>query len=77
MSWRVVVASRRCKLEYKRGYLVCRGEETKKIFISEIGVLIIESTGVALTTALLCELIKAKVRLLNRECQEKCVSFLG
>lgn len=52
MSWRVVVVSRRCKLEYKLGYLVCRGEETKKIFISEIGVLIIESTGVALTTAL-------------------------
>ena len=30
MSWRVVVISRRCKLEYKLGYLVCRGEEMKK-----------------------------------------------
>ena len=69
MSWRVVVVSRRCKLEYKLGYLVCRGEETKKIFISEIGVLIIESTGVALTTALLCELIKAKVNIVF--CDEK------
>lgn len=63
------MVSRRCKLEYKLGYLVCRGEETKKIFISEIGVLIIESTGVALTTALLCELVKAKVNIVF--CDEK------
>jgi CRISPR/Cas system-associated endonuclease Cas1 len=40
MSWRVVVVSRRCKLECKLGYLVCRGEETKKIFIEEISTLI-------------------------------------
>lgn len=51
MSWRVVVVSNRCKLEYKLGYLVCRGEEVKKVFLSEIGVLIVESTAVSMTAA--------------------------
>ena len=60
MSWRVVVISRRCKLEYKLGYLVCRGEEIKKVHISEISSLIIESTAVSLTASLLCELVKRK-----------------
>lgn len=63
MSWRVVVISKRCKLEYKLGYLVCRGEETKKVFISEISSLIVESTAVSLTAALLCELVKRKINI--------------
>ena len=69
MSWRVVVISRRCKLEYKLGYLVCRGEELKKIFLAEIGTLVIESTGVSMTAALLCELVNAKVNVIF--CNEK------
>lgn len=76
MSWRVVVVSNRCKLEYKLGYLVCRGEEVKKVFLSEIGVLIVESTAVSMTAALLCELVKNKIDVvfvmknitLNRSC---------
>lgn len=32
MSWRVVVITKRCKLEYKLGYLICRGEQLKKSF---------------------------------------------
>lgn len=69
MSWRVVVVSRRCKLEYKLGYLVCRGEEVKKIFMAEIGTLIIESTAVCMTAALLCELVKGKINVVI--CDEK------
>ena len=48
MSWRVVIISKRCKLEYKLGYMICRGEEIKKVYIKEISTLIIESTGVSL-----------------------------
>lgn len=69
MSWRVVVISRRCKLEYRLGYLVCRGEELKKVFLSEIDTLLVESTGVSLTAALLCELVKNKVNVVF--CDEK------
>lgn len=69
MSWRVVVVSQRCKLECKLGYLVCRGETTRKVFIEEISTLIIESTAVSLTAALLCELIRSKVNIVF--CDEK------
>ena len=69
MSWRVVVVSKRCKLEYKLGYLVCRGEEVKKVYLAEIGVLIVESTAVSMTAALLCELVKNKIDVVF--CDEK------
>lgn len=63
MSWRTVVVSTHSKLEYKMGYLVCRNEQTQKVHISEISTLIIESTSVSLTSALVCELIKNKVNV--------------
>ncbi len=69
MSWRVVVITGRCKLEYRLGYLVCRGEETKKIFMDEIDTLVVESTAVSITAALLCELTRNKINLVF--CDEK------
>jgi len=45
MSWRTVVIANRCKLDLKMGYMVIRGEETKRIFLDEISVLIIENSG--------------------------------
>jgi len=69
MSWRTVVISKTCKLEYKLNYLVIRDEEVKKIHLSEIAVLIIESTSVALTATLISELIKNKIKLVF--CDEK------
>lgn len=69
MSWRVVVITRRCKLEYKLGYLICRGEDVKKVYLSEIDTLLVESTGVSMTAALLCELVKNKVSVIF--CDEK------
>lgn len=61
MSWRTVVVSTHSKLEYKMGYLVCRNEQIQKIHLSEISSLIIESTAVSFTAALVCELIKNKI----------------
>ncbi len=70
MSWRVVVVANRAKLEFKLNYLVIRSEETvRKVFLGEISVLIIESTAVALTVALLCELVKRKIKVIF--CDEK------
>lgn len=69
MSWRTVVVSSHCKLEYKLGYLVCRGETTKKIHLSEIGSLIIETPAVSFTAVLICELIKNKINVVF--CDEK------
>ncbi len=64
MSWRVVVIQKKCKLDFKLGYLVCRGEEQKKIFLNEISTLIIESTSISLTSALLSELVHHKINVI-------------
>ena len=69
MSWRTVVIKNRAKLDLRVGCLVVRGEETKKVFIYEIAVLIIESTAVSLTAALLSELVKHKIKVIF--CDEK------
>ena len=69
MSWRVVVISKRSKLEYQMGYLVVRTEAITKIYLNEISTLIIESTAVSLTASLLSELIKKKIKVIF--CDEK------
>lgn len=69
MSWRTVVIANSAKLDYQLGYLVIRKEEVVKIHISEISVLIIETTSVSLTVALLSELTKKKVKVIF--CDEK------
>ena len=61
MSWRTVVISNSAKLDYQMGFMVVRSAETVKIHIDEIETLMIESTAVSLTVALLSELTKKKV----------------
>ena len=69
MSWRTVVISRSAKLDYKLDYLVVRQEEIRKIHLSEISILLIESTQVSLTAVLLNELMKRKIKVIF--CDEK------
>lgn len=69
MSWRIIVIAECAKLDYQMGFLVVRKKETTKIHLSEIGVLIVESTAVSLTAALLCELNKQKIKVIF--CDEK------
>lgn len=64
MSWRTVCISKRCKLEYRMGYMVVRGSEIKRIHLKEIGLLIVESTAVSLTSSLLNELMKKKTKII-------------
>ena len=65
MSWRTVSVSGRAKLDLRLDYLVIRRQdETLKIHISEISVLIVESTSVSLTAALLSELMRSKVKVI-------------
>ena len=64
MSWRTVVITSRCKLDYKMGFMVVRAEETKKIFLDEIAILLIENPAVALTGCLLQALTEKKVRVI-------------
>lgn len=46
MSWRTVIVANRCKLDFKMGYMVIRGEETKRIFLDEVAILLIENPAV-------------------------------
>ena len=69
MSWRVVVISKRAKLDYQLGYLVVRSEEITKIHLGEISTILIESTAVSITTSLLAELTKKKIKVIF--CDEK------
>ena len=65
MSWRVVVIHNTAKLDLQLGYLVVRSDmNTTKIHISEIGLLLIESTSVSLTVGLLTELTRQKVKVI-------------
>ena len=70
MSWRTVVITGNAKLDYKMDYMVVRkADVTTRIYLGEIGLLLIESTAVSLTTMLLCELTKHKVKVVF--CDEK------
>lgn len=69
MSWRTVVISNSAKLDYKMGYMVVRQNEITKIHMSEIALLLIESTAVSITASLLAELTKQKVKVIF--CDEK------
>lgn len=82
MSWRTVVVTGNAKLDYKMDYLVVRkAEATTRIFIGEIGLLIIESTAVSLTTMLLSELIKHKIKVVfcdeKHNPQSELISYYG
>ena len=69
MSWRTIVITKRAKLDLQLGFMVVRGEDTTKVALNEIAVVLIESTAVSLTTSLLAELMKRKVKVIF--CDEK------
>ena len=62
MGFRVVLISKRSKLEFRMNYLIVRTKEgINKIFIDEISVLLIENNSVCITTVLLCELVQRNI----------------
>lgn len=65
MSFRTVVIDSRCKLEYSLNYLVCiKGLEQTKVLLDEINCIIINSTQISITTALISECISKKIKIL-------------
>ncbi len=81
MSWRVVVISNSAKLDYKLDYMVVRQNDITKIHLSEISVLLIETTAVSLTVSLLNELTKRKIKVIfcdeKRNPSSELVSYYG
>ena len=65
-----MVISKRAKLDLKTGYLVVRSEEeTSKINLDEISVLIVENTAVSITGCLISALTEKKIKVIF--CDEK------
>lgn len=81
MSWRTIVITKRAKLDLQLGFMVVRGEDTTKVALNEIAVVLIESTAVSLTTSLLAELTKRKVKVIfcdeKRNPSSELVSYYG
>lgn len=64
MSWRIIVISQRCKLDYSMNYMVVRGTETKRVLLDEIALLMLENNAVSMTGCLLSALIEKKIRVI-------------
>ncbi len=82
MTWRTVVVTNRSKLSYKNGYLIYfSGDGETEVYLDEIGTLIVETTGVTITSYLLAELIKKKVKVIfcdqERNPISELVSYYG
>lgn len=81
MSWRTIVIANSAKLDYQLGYMVIRRADVVKVHLSEISTLIIETTSVSLTAALLCELTKKKIKVVfcdeKRNPSSELVSYYG
>lgn len=74
MGFRTVVVSTHSKLELSLNYLVFKTpDEIKRINIDEIQTLIVESTAVAITSSLLSELVRKKIKVVF--CNEKKEPF--
>ncbi len=81
MGFRTMVITKRCKLDYKMGYMELRTEETKQILLSDLELLIIENPAVSLTGILLEKLTEAKVKVIfcdsKRNPQTELVPYYG
>ena len=64
MSWRTVIISNQAKLDYKMGYMVIRGVETRRILIDEIAIVVVENPAVSLTGCLIEALIEKKIKVI-------------
>lgn len=64
MGWRQIIITGRAKLDLKMNQLVVRKDTIRKININEIDCVVIETLQVSITTALLVELAKNKVKVI-------------
>lgn len=69
MGFRTVAITKRAKLNLTMGFLEVRGEETTRIFLDDIDILLIENQAVSITVALMTELMKKKIKVVF--CDEK------
>lgn len=76
MSWRTVIISEQCKLDYKMGCLVVRRDEVRRVFLDEIAILVIENPAVSLTGCLIEALTEKKIKVIFCDSKRSPVSEL-
>lgn len=64
MSWRTVIISNQSKLDCKMGYMVVRGEETRRVLLDEIAIVVIENPAVSITGCLIEAFIERKIKVI-------------
>lgn len=69
MSFRTIVISKQSKLSYKNNHLIVRNEETIMVHLSEIHTIMVEETATSITSYLIAELLKRKIKVIF--CDEK------
>lgn len=81
MSFRTVAITKRCKLDYKMGFLEVRKEDTKRILLDDIHTLIIENPEVSLTGCLIEALMQKKIKVIfcdsKRNPQSELIPYYG
>ena len=81
MSFRTVVITKRCKLDYKMNFLEVRKEDTKRILLDDIHTIIIENPAVSLTGCLIEALMQKKIKVIfcdsKRNPQSELVPYYG
>ena len=63
MSWRTVVLTNRAKVEYSMGYMVIREKEVHRVFMDEIGTILVATPAAAFTGVWVSECLKRKICL--------------
>lgn len=65
MTWRMVIVNKHSKLSYQNNALVFKSADNiEKIHLSEIHTLLVETTDVVLTTALIAKLVEYKIKMI-------------
>lgn len=78
MSWRLVAISSPSKLSYKNGFLVVRNDRLTTIHLSEISVILLETTTYNITGMLLAELSHKNIPVIFYFVMKKrCQLLLG
>lgn len=81
MSWRIVIISHRCKLDFSMNYMVIRGEETRRILLDEVAIVMLENNAISMTGCLLSALVEKKIKVIlcdvKRNPQAELVPLYG
>ena len=64
MSWKTLLITQNCKLSYQNDYMLIRNENLQMVHLSEINVIIIDTGQVSITSYLISELTKNKIKLI-------------